>query len=71
MASPCPYDGNTARYTDPLLQVRCPTCFNVLNDEPAGTPIGRTQDLEAPMTIQGTATTYVYEQPLRTKYTRY
>jgi hypothetical protein len=67
----CPHDGNTARYTDPLLQVRCPTCFNVLNDEAAGTPIGRTQDLEAPMTIQGTATTYVYEQPLSTKYTRY
>jgi hypothetical protein len=71
MASPCPHDGNTARYTDSLLQVRCPTCFNILNDEPAGTPIGRVQDLEASMTIQGTATTYVYEQPLSTKYTRY
>jgi hypothetical protein len=49
----CPHDGTTSRYTDPLLQVRCPTCFNVLNDEPAGIPIGALQDLGAPMIVAG------------------
>jgi hypothetical protein len=69
MASPCPHDGNTTRYTDPLGQVRCPRCFNVLNDEAAGTPIGRVQDLTAPMTIQGTTGTYVYHGAF-TRYDR-
>jgi hypothetical protein len=51
MASPCPHDGSTQRYTDPLLQVRCKVCFDVRNDEAAGTPMGRVQDLSAPMVI--------------------
>jgi hypothetical protein len=51
------------------LQVRCSRCFNVLNDEAASTPIGRVQDLTAPMTIQGTTGTYVYHGAF-TRYDR-
>lgn len=47
----CPHCGRTQRYTDPLLQVRCIGCFNVLNDQPPGTPAGAVQDLSAPIQI--------------------
>jgi len=64
MAQPCRHCGDTNRYTDPLLQVRCPRCLNVLNDQAPGTPMGRMQDLEAPMQIG----THTYQQPITTKY---
>jgi hypothetical protein len=47
----CPYCKRTTRYTDPALQVRCTQCFNVLNDQPPGTPIGGYYDDSAPMVI--------------------
>lgn len=50
---PCPYCNSTLRYTDPKYQVRCTHCFNHLDGEP-DTPIGRMQDLEAPMVISPT-----------------
>lgn len=51
--SPCPYCGSTLRYTDPQYQVRCTTCFNHLDGEPDA-PMGRIQDLEAPVVIHHT-----------------
>jgi hypothetical protein len=66
----CPYCGTTTRYTDPALQVRCTTCFNPLNDQAPGTPIGRYEDLDAPMVITGTTGTHIYPQPIITKYNR-
>jgi hypothetical protein len=50
----CPYCGDTQQYTDPNMQVRCIRCFNHVPGTP-GTPIGRMQDLDAPMII-GTRT---------------
>ena len=49
----CPHCQRLERYTDPQLQVRCVGCFNVLNDQAPGTPIGAIQDLDAPMVVHG------------------
>lgn len=46
----CPYCQETSQYTDPNLQVRCLNCFNHVSGTPS-TPIGRLQDLDAPMII--------------------
>lgn len=62
----CPYCRQAGRYTDPALQVRCAGCFNILNDQAPGTPIGRYQDLNAPMVIG----THAYQQPITTKWSR-
>jgi hypothetical protein len=56
----CPYCNETQQYTDPNLQVRCVRCFNHVDGTP-GIPIGRLQDLDAPMLIHladGTTKTY-------------
>ena len=60
----CPHCGDTQRYTDALDQVRCTTCFNVLNDQAPAQSDMELQDLEAPMIIG----THTYPQPIITKY---
>jgi hypothetical protein len=47
----CPHCGNTTRYTDPNMVVRCTRCFNHTNDQAPGEPIGELQDLDAPIAI--------------------
>lgn len=51
MNPPCPYCGDTHRYTDQLHQVRCTNCFNHLDGEP-DTPHGQNKAEPAPVPKQ-------------------
>lgn len=46
----CPHCGDTRTYTDPMLQVRCLTCFNH-RPGPITRPIGAMHDDTAPIVI--------------------